>query len=265
MAKNKKIEAGRINTGFFHRIIVFLMLIMILPSILSVPAKAETVEISKKKVVMEVDSELQLKVLGSSDTEKWSSSDKNVASITKKGKIKAKKEGTAEIRVKTNKKTLKCHVTVVDSNKEQENDQSNDKSKIFGGIKKGEILYDGESITVAYYGWELVDDYDDDNRTKAVCLELMITNKMDDVIEIQSDCITLNGYSFNGIVMSDSVSSGKKGIVYPTIYDFRDELVNLDDVFNIGGTFTIIKGGFMGSVSNKTIDFHTVSFDYESK
>jgi len=233
-----------------------------------VPQKVEAGEISKKKAVMEVDSELKLKVSGTSNNIKWSTDDKNVVTVTKKGKIKAKNEGEAVVTAKTNGNTYKCYISVVDSNKG--NTVKNDVQIIkeettSSGIKKGDVLYDGESITISYYGWKDVDDYDDDSTTKAVCLELLVTNKMNDIIEIQSDCISINGYSFNGIVMSDSVSPGKKGIVYPTIYDFKEEFVDLSDIYNIGGTLTIVEGGFMGSVSSHKLEMHTVTFDYEKK
>lgn len=45
---------------------------------------------------------------------KWSSSDKKVATVDKKGKIKAKTAGTATITVKNGKVTAKCIVTVKD-------------------------------------------------------------------------------------------------------------------------------------------------------
>lgn len=42
----------------------------------------------------------------------WKSSDKNIATVTKKGKVTAVSAGTADITAKCNKKTYRCKVTV---------------------------------------------------------------------------------------------------------------------------------------------------------
>ena len=54
-----------------------------------------------------------MKPINTTDSLKWSSSNKNVATVNKYGAITAKAEGTATITVKTtSKKTAKCKVTV---------------------------------------------------------------------------------------------------------------------------------------------------------
>ena len=74
-----------------------------------------------KKVTMEVKTTLQLSVTAVSEllptvtTYTWKSSDKAVATVSKKGLVKAKKKGTAKITVKTsNGKKAKIKVEVVD-------------------------------------------------------------------------------------------------------------------------------------------------------
>lgn len=54
-----------------------------------------------------------LKVTGTSSKAKWSSSNKKIVTVTSKGKVTAKKAGTATITAKVNGKTLKCTVKVV--------------------------------------------------------------------------------------------------------------------------------------------------------
>lgn len=83
-----------------------------------IPVQAATVKISKAKATMEVDSVLTLKISGTEDTIKWTSSKKSIAKVSSKGKVTAVKEGTTTITATVNSKKYKCVVTVVDSNKE---------------------------------------------------------------------------------------------------------------------------------------------------
>ena len=65
-----------------------------------VPTKAEAaIKISKKTAALTVGKTLQLKVSGTKLKVTWSSSNKSVASVTLKGKVTAKKKGTATIMV----------------------------------------------------------------------------------------------------------------------------------------------------------------------
>lgn len=96
--------------------------ILLIVSIVLEPmsARAATVKISKKYAVLEVDAILQLNITGTTSTVKWSTSDKKVAGVTKKGKVVAYKEGTATITATVSGTKYNCEVTVVDSNKASE-------------------------------------------------------------------------------------------------------------------------------------------------
>ena len=74
-----------------------------------------TLTITKKKTKPAV----QLKVKNATGRKvKWTSSNKKVATVSKKGKIVAKKKGVAMITVKVKgSKTLRCKVTVKDNRK----------------------------------------------------------------------------------------------------------------------------------------------------
>lgn len=67
--------------------------------------------LNKKKATMYVGDKLTL-VVQNAKKKKWSTSNKKVASVTKKGVVKAKKKGKATITVKADKKKLKCKITV---------------------------------------------------------------------------------------------------------------------------------------------------------
>ena len=56
---------------------------------------------------------LTLSVLNATGKVKWKSSKKRVATVSKKGVVKAKKKGTTTITAKVNGKTYKCKVKVV--------------------------------------------------------------------------------------------------------------------------------------------------------
>lgn len=64
------------------------------------------------KVTLTVGKTYQLKVTGTKKKIKWHTSNKKVATVSSKGKIKAKKAGKAKIYAKIGKKKLICYLTV---------------------------------------------------------------------------------------------------------------------------------------------------------
>ena len=79
----------------------------------SVPCQAASVaKISKKTANLFVGETVQLKVTGGSGTEKWTTSDKKVASVSTCGLVTAKKAGKCKISVTKGKKKLTCTVQV---------------------------------------------------------------------------------------------------------------------------------------------------------
>lgn len=76
-------------------------------------AEAAAPYITEKTVLMSVGQTHNLKVKNAGAV-KWTSSDKAVASVTKKGKVKALASGTATITGKASGKSYKCDVTVSD-------------------------------------------------------------------------------------------------------------------------------------------------------
>lgn len=69
-------------------------------------AKAKKPVLSKKKLTMSVGESKTLKVKNTKKKVKWSSGKKSVASVSKKGRVKAKKKGTAVITAKVAKTKL---------------------------------------------------------------------------------------------------------------------------------------------------------------
>ena len=77
-----------------------------------VTAEAATVKISKKKCTLTKGKSVTLKISGTDSEVKWSSSNKKVATVNSKGKVTAKKKGTAVITAKVGSDTYECKVTV---------------------------------------------------------------------------------------------------------------------------------------------------------
>lgn len=69
-------------------------------------------KLNVKSKTLEVGQSITLKVKGTKKKVKWSSGNKKVASVTKKGKVTAKKAGSATIKAKVGKKILKCKIKV---------------------------------------------------------------------------------------------------------------------------------------------------------
>lgn len=73
---------------------------------------ASKVKINKTKETVYVGSSTTLKITGTNQKITWSSSDKKVATVSKKGKVTAKKAGTATIIAKVAGEKYKCKITV---------------------------------------------------------------------------------------------------------------------------------------------------------
>ena len=93
--------------------VMCLALILMMSFIMVVPANAASKpRLSKYSVTVTAGYTTTLKVKGTSKKVKWSSSNKNVAVVSKKGKIKAKKAGITTITAKIGSTKLNCKVTV---------------------------------------------------------------------------------------------------------------------------------------------------------
>ena len=89
-------------------------LVLILAVMITILAAftASAAGISQKRLTLTVGSKETLKVSGAKKV-KWSSSNKNIASVSGKGQVKAVKAGTAKITAKAGKKKYTCKVTVI--------------------------------------------------------------------------------------------------------------------------------------------------------
>lgn len=127
------------------------MLAMVMSLVMPSVRVSAAARISKKEATVQAGKSLKLKVKGTHDTVKWSSSNKKIAKVTQKGVVKAKKGGKVTIKAKVGGKTYKCKVTVlckrhtfttevVAATKEQPG-YKNLKCKVCGHEEKGEVVY----------------------------------------------------------------------------------------------------------------------------
>lgn len=117
------------NKNLWQKAIFVCSLIVALISIsFSVSAASASIKLNKTSASLYAGGIVQLKatVKGSSSTVKWSTSNKSVATVTTKGKVTAKKAGTATITAKCGKLSAKCKITV----------KTIDKKKIAAAYKK---------------------------------------------------------------------------------------------------------------------------------
>ncbi|MDY3919139.1 MAG: Ig-like domain-containing protein [Candidatus Limivivens sp.] len=78
----------------------------------AVKAQAASPKLSSSSLVLIQGQSQTLKVTGATGKITWSSSQKSIASVNSKGKVTAKKKGTAAITAKFGKNKLVCKVTV---------------------------------------------------------------------------------------------------------------------------------------------------------
>lgn len=98
----------------FMRITVFaLIMALLLPVTFQEEVEAKSkIALNRKKVTLYAGKTYRLKVKGTKKKVRWTTNKKKVAVVSKKGKVRAKKAGTAKITAKVAGKKLVCKVTV---------------------------------------------------------------------------------------------------------------------------------------------------------
>lgn len=92
----------------------------------SYTVEAASVKLNTTKKTVYVGEAFTLKLSGTKKKIKWSSTNKNVASVDSKGRVTTKKAGTVKIKAKVGNKTYSCKVTV----------KNYSKSKVSASIEK---------------------------------------------------------------------------------------------------------------------------------
>lgn len=114
-------------------------------------AKAKP-KLSSKKITINVGQKKKLKVKNTKKKVKWSTKNKAIATVNKKGLVKGKKKGKTTVIAKVGKKSLKCKVTVKKkaSSKKSSSKKTDDKKINLSKEVKKQLPY-GDDYTTFYY------------------------------------------------------------------------------------------------------------------
>lgn len=103
-------------TKFLMALVLCAALIVPVLSITDTAQAATMVKISKTSIILPKGKSYTLKITGTKKKAKWSTSKKSVATVSSKGKVTAKKSGTATITAKISNKKYRCKVKVMSEN-----------------------------------------------------------------------------------------------------------------------------------------------------
>ena len=101
------------------RLLLFSLLIVVIMTTFFAVSVSATPKLNKTKHTIIAGKSFTLKVTGTKKKVTWSSSNKKVATVTKKGVVKALKAGDVTIKAKVAGKTLKCKVKVFAAEKKK--------------------------------------------------------------------------------------------------------------------------------------------------
>ena len=93
-------------------ILIFSLVIGIMRTAAGEAEAKKKIILNKKKAVIYVGVQLRLKVKGTKKKVKWSSKEKKIATVSKKGVVKGKRAGKTKITAKVKGKKLVCRLTV---------------------------------------------------------------------------------------------------------------------------------------------------------
>ena len=97
-----------------RNLIILLVMCLLILGLLKTPLHAQNkpIKLNLTKKTLIVGKTCKLKVIGTTKKAKWSSSKKSIATVSKRGKVTAKKPGKCVIKAKVNGKVLRCYITV---------------------------------------------------------------------------------------------------------------------------------------------------------
>lgn len=110
--------------------LIIMVFVIVITSVLPVQAKGK-VKLKNSKVTLTVGQSKTLKVLNTKKKIKWTTSNKKVATVSKKGKVKAKKKGNCKIYARVGKKKLTCKVTVKPKKKAKKKTTANNNNNTY--------------------------------------------------------------------------------------------------------------------------------------
>ena len=157
---------------------------------------AEKIRISEKSKTLQVGYGMKLNIIGNNKKVKWSSADKNIATVTGTGYVTAKNVGETTINAKVNNEKYKCKIKV---NQNAHVEVYNTKNMTFSGVNS------------------IVKYYSSNTKIATVDKNGKVTGKKTGNVKIKAK---VNGkkYYFNLIVDASGWKTDKDG----SIYYYRD-------------------------------------------
>ncbi len=125
-----------------------LLAALTLTSLSTASAAKAAPKLNKTKATLEVGKKLTLKVKNTKASIKWSSTDKKIAAVSKKGVVTAKAEGDATIKAIVSGKTLKCKIKVT----ENDTPETDISDQLAGKSYKGTIQALGIDVMTLKFG-----------------------------------------------------------------------------------------------------------------
>lgn len=137
---------------------------------------AASPKLNRKSATLQVGDTLQLKLKNTRKKVRWTSGKKSVATVSSKGKVKAKKPGKAVIKAKCNKKTYSCKINVLSSQKKKTELSSSTLVIEYG--KSAPLTLENADKKVAWFSSDTGIAYADGNQVYARSVgEAVITAK----------------------------------------------------------------------------------------
>ena len=121
-----------------------------------------------------------------------------------------------------------------------------------GGPRNNNLLYEDDSVAIYYYSAEKYRF--DDNRLE---LYLQIYNKTYKTLLIQADAISINGFGYSDLIMSDEVLAQTVGFVDVSVKGYDFGLTPINSISTVGGQLRIIDDHNWSNIYKAT--FYNVS------
>ncbi len=238
---------------------VMVMSFIVLPNT-SVSA-ASKAKLNKKSATIYVGKTVTLKVKNNKKKVKWISSNRKIATVSKKGKVKGKKAGKVTITAKVGGKKYKCRVTV----KKKKASAVRVKNKIKNAcIKYGTV---SEDMSGKYYYLSRLTVSDDDERYEYFT-RIQYYPSMDSVrisVLINDTYLSENDYTTfdvtnvkdatSKIWYSDSYDNYGEGIVYK-------KLIHQKSAVAFGVTDMTDDVQFIEELATSSVAIGLLDFDY---
>lgn len=104
----------------------------------------------------------------------------------------------------------------------------------FAGYPKKMLVYNDSNCSIYYKGAA------QGRSSDRIEVYFYVENRTSTTLLLQANSITLNGYSFSDLIMSDPILSNTVGEIDLTVDEFNPGLVNINSITSIGGQFRII-------------------------